>query len=111
LCDAAPCTAFGELLMTFDKKLTLKKLERGNGSTGYTEKASRTVWANVEDIGVTVKYSAASAGREAQLRAICHRKEAEGYTHAVYEGVTYRIDSTGAADNKRHIKLILAKGG
>ncbi len=97
--------------MTFNKKLRLVKLERQNGSGGFTEVSSRTIWANVRDIGVTTKYTAAAANREAQLQAICHRKEAEGYTHADYEGYRYRIESTGAADNDRHIKLILAKGG
>lgn len=97
--------------MTFNKKLRLVKLERQNGSGGFTEVSSRTIRANVRDIGVTTKYTAAAAKREAELQVICHRKEAEGYTHADYEGHRYRIESTGAADSDRHIKLILAKGG
>ena len=97
--------------MTFNKRIRLLKLVRQNGSGGYAETASRTIWANVRDIGVTTKFTAAAANKEAQLQVICHRAEAEGYTHAEYEGHRYRIESTGAADNERHIKLILAKGG
>lgn len=113
MCEADPCIAFGELLMTFDKKIRLIKLKRQNGSGGYTEEASRTIWANVRDIGVTVKYSAVAAGREAEIQVICHRAEynSDNFTHAEYDGMIYRIESTGASDTKMHIKLILAKGG
>lgn len=99
--------------MTFNKKLKLLKLERQNGSAGYAEKAAKTVWANIRDIGVTTKFSAAAAGREAEIQAVCHRNEFESdsFTHAEYCGIRYRIESTGAAENSRHIKLILAKGG
>ena len=99
--------------MTFNKKIKLLRLERQNGSNGYVEKSSKSVWANVRDIGVTTKYTAAAAGREAELQVICHRSEAEAdsFTHAEYGGKRYRIESRGAADNSRHIKLILAKGG
>ena len=97
--------------MTFDKKIRLLKLKRQNGSGGYTVEASKMIWANVRDIGVTTKYTAVAAGPDAELQVICHRREAEGYTHAEYGGNRYRIESTGAADNERHIKLILAKGG
>lgn len=99
--------------MTFNKKIKLLKLERKNGSAGYAEKSAKTVWANVRDIGVTTKYSAAAAGREAELQVICRRNEAESdsFTHVEYCGSRYRIESTGAAENSRHIKLILAKGG
>lgn len=99
--------------MTFDKKLRLIKLERQNGSGNYTEKAERTVWANVRDVSITMKYTAAAANRSAELTAICHRAEveAEKYTHAEYRGQRYRIESTGPADIESHIKLILAKGG
>ncbi|MDE7234376.1 MAG: hypothetical protein K2N29_04870, partial [Ruminiclostridium sp.] len=70
-----------------------------------------TVGYQEEFTELTTKYTAASANREAELQVICHRKEAEGYTHADYNGRRYRIESTGAAGNDRHIKLILAKGG
>lgn len=99
--------------MTFDKKLTLLLIEPSNGSGEDTVTRSWEVWANVRDIGVTVKYSAAAAGRIAEIQAICHRSEYEScnFTHAEYRGRRYRIESTGAADTPRHIKLILAKEG
>ena len=99
--------------MTFNKRITLLKLVTKNGGKGFEITAQRTVWAEVRDIGVTTKYTAAAAGREATLQTICHRKEyeAESYTHAEYSGKRYRIESTGAADNERHIRLIFAKGG
>ena len=97
--------------MTFDKKLTLLKITTQKGSGAQTVTATRTIWANVRDIGVTTKYTAVAAGKNAELQAICHRDEAKGYTHAEYLGARYKIESTGAADNDRHIKLILAKGG
>ena len=99
--------------MTFDKKIRLLKLKKQNGSGGYTEEASKSIWANVRDIGVTTKYTAVAAGRNAEIQAICHRSEfeADNYTHVEFKGKTYRVESTGAADTIRHIKLILAKGG
>ena len=99
--------------MTFNKRLALLFVEPANGSGEDTVTKQRNIWANVRDIGVTVKYTAASAGRTAELQAICHRSdyEADDYTHADFCGHRYRIESTGAADNDRHIKLILAKEG
>ncbi len=99
--------------MTFDKKITLLAIEPANGSGEDIVTQSWKIWANVRDIGVTVKYSAASAGRTAEIQAICHRSEFESFdfTHAEYKGRRYRIESTGAADTPRHIKLILAKEG
>ena len=97
--------------MTFNRKIRLLKLERQNGSGGYEVVASKYIWANVRDIGVTIKYSAVAAGHEAELQVICHRNDAKGFTHAEYDGCRYRIESTGAAENLRHVKLILAKGG
>lgn len=99
--------------MTFDKRITLLLIEPENGSGEDIVTQSCKIWANVRDIGVTVKYSAASAGRTAEIQAICHRSEYErfDFTHAEYRGRRYRIESTGAADTPRHIKLILAKEG
>ena len=99
--------------MTFDKKITLLLIEPGEDSGEETVTKSRYAWANIRDIGVTVKYSAASAGRLAELQAICHRSEYESgyYTHVDYKGHRYCVESTGAADTPRHIKLILAKEG
>lgn len=99
--------------MTFDKKLTLLLIEPSNGSGEDAVTVSQRIWANVHDIGVTVKYTAAAAGRTAEIQAICHRSEYERYdfTHAEYRGRRYRIDSTGAADTPRYIKLILVKEG
>ena len=99
--------------MTFNKKLRLIQLTRQNGKGGFSETASRVIWANVKDIGVKTKFAAAAANREATLQAICYRKDFEtaGYTHVDYNGHRYRIEDTGAADSVLHIKLILAKGG
>lgn len=99
--------------MTFNKRITLLKIAAQKGSGAQAVTASRTIWANVRDISITLKYSAASAGQNAELQAICHRAEAESehFTHADYLGERYRIESRGPADNERHIKLILAKGG
>ena len=99
--------------MTFDKRITLLLTETANGDGEEITVKSRKIWANVRDIGVTLKYSAVSAGRDAELQVICHRSEYEDayYNEAEYRGRRYRIDSTGAADTERHIKLILVKGG
>ncbi len=99
--------------MTFDKRITLLLIEPSNGNGEDVVTNSWKIWANVSDIGVTVKYSAAAAGRTAEIQAICHRDEYErfDFTHAEYRGRRYRIDSTGAADTPRHIKLILVKEG
>lgn len=95
--------------MTFKDRIKLLKLKRGTGSSGYSVECSRVIWAKVSDVGITTKLSAEAAGKSAELQAYCHRKEAEGFTHAEYKGVRYRIDSTGAADNERHIRMILTK--
>lgn len=99
--------------MTFDKKLNLLLIDPTNGSGENIVVNSRSIWGNVRDLGVTLKYSAVSAGRSAELQVICHRSEYESadFTHAEYRGQRYLIESTGAADTPRHIKLILAKEG
>lgn len=99
--------------MTLNKRITLLKLRRANGSGGYETAAEKKVYASVSDIGVTTKYTAVSAGREAELQAVVWRSEflKDSYTHIEYKGEKYRIDSTGRAENDRFIKLILAKGG
>ena len=98
--------------MTFNKKITLLKIVNQNGSGNQTVETSRVIRANVRDMGMTLKYSAVAAGQNAELQVICHRAEFAdtGYTHADVSGQRYRITGTGAADNERHIKLILAKG-
>lgn len=97
--------------MTFNKKINLLKLIQLNGAAGLVVSESKAVWADVRDIGVTTKFTAAAANRQAELQVICHRSEAEGFTHVEYDGCRYRIESTGSAGNDRHIKLIIAKAG
>lgn len=99
--------------MTFDKKIRLLKLKKQNGGNGYITVTFKDIWANVREVGVTTQYTAAAAGHNAELQAICHRAEYEtnSFTHAEYNGRCYHIERTGTADTDRHIKLMLEKGG
>ena len=97
--------------MTLNKKITLLKLRTQNGAGGFAVEKSLEVWANVSDIGVTTKFSAAAASKRAELQIICRRCEADGFTHVDYNGTRYKIESTGSIGNDRFIKLIIAKDG
>ena len=96
--------------MAFKSRIRLFTAISGKGSDGSTEFGSEYVWADVTDMGVTVKYAAAAAGYSAELQAIMYRREYKGQTHAEYNGKTYKISSTGRAENDLHIKLILSRG-
>lgn len=96
--------------MVFDRKITLQIRTQGYGTAGAQVTESCTVWASVTDMGVTTKYAAEAAGKQAELQAVMWRNEFKGYTHAVIDGTVYKINSTGRAENDLHIKLILARG-
>ena len=96
--------------MTFDRKITLQVHKQGYGTAGTQVVSSERVWANVSDMGVTTKYAAEAAGKQAELQAVMWRNEFKDYTHAVIDNVLYKIVSTGRAENDLHIKLILSRG-
>ncbi len=96
--------------MAFSEKITLCTVKEGLGASDPEVLDSTEVWANVADIGVTVKYAAEAAGISAELQAVMYRREYKGQTHARYRGVLYQISSTGRAANDLHIKLILTRG-
>lgn len=96
--------------MAFNNRLRLFTLICGKGSSPPTERDDARVWAEVTDIGVTTKYAAESAGYSAELQAVMYRREYGGQTHAEFNGVKYKISSTGRTENDLHIKLILSRG-
>lgn len=96
--------------MAFKSRLRLFTVISGMGSEASSEQSSKLIWADVTDIGVTTKYAATAAGYSAELQAIMYRREYGGQTHAEYNGVKYKISSTGRAENDLHIKLILSRG-
>lgn len=96
--------------MAFKNRLRLFTLICGQGNQPPQEQDDARVWAEVTDIGVTTKYAAEAAGSSAELQAIMYRREYGGQTHAEYNNVQYKINSTGRSENDLHIKLILTRG-
>ena len=96
--------------MKFNKKITLLTLEPQSGAGDYKETARATVWADISDVGVTTKLSGLSVGQDISFSAVMWRKEHKDYTHAIYDGVMYKIVETGSAKNPLHIKLLLERG-
>ncbi len=94
----------------FNKRIVLLALKPSEGRGEPAEIARATVWADISDIGVTTKLTALSAGEEVSFSMIMWRAEYNGYTHAEYGGVRYKIIETGAAANPLHIKLLLKRG-
>ena len=94
----------------FTDRLTLIKLKSSTGREEPALVSSAAVWARVSDVGVTTKYAALTAGQNISLSAVMRRAEFADYTHAEYNGVRYKIVSTGAAANTLHIKLMLERG-
>lgn len=92
------------------EKLTLIKITPGMGSQEDII-SRKKVWADVHEVGVSIKYRAQMASRKAELQAVVWRREYDDQTHAEIRGVKYRIEEIGRADNDLHLKLILAKGG
>lgn len=98
------------MINAFNKRLTLLTLEypAGRGEPQITDSA--TVWAYVSEVGTVTKMQALAVGIDISYTAVMHRNEFKGYTHAEYNGVRYKIVSTGAAENSLHIKLSLERG-
>lgn len=91
------------------KKIKLLTLTPQNGSAELVRQNEKTVWAEVGNIGVTTKFSAMAAGKEAELQLIIWRSEYGGQTHVEVNGVVYKITETGAADNNLRVKLLLGR--
>ncbi|MCM1055943.1 MAG: hypothetical protein NC394_10535 [Bacteroides sp.] len=91
------------------KKIRLLTMTPQNGSAELVKQNEKTVWAEVGDIGVTTKFSAASAGKTAELQLTLWRSEYGGQSHAEVNGTVYKISECGAADNDLRIKLILGR--
>lgn len=96
--------------MAFKSRIRLFTVINGKGSEPSEEQGNKIVWADVNDIGVTTKYSAEAAGYSAELQVLMYRREYSGQTHAEYNGIKYKISSSGRAENDLHIKLILSRG-
>lgn len=91
------------------KKIKLLTLLPQNGSAELVKQNEKLIWAEVNNIGVTTKFSAMSAGKEAELQLIVWGSEYNGQTHAEVNGVTYKITETGATDNGLRLKLLLGR--
>ena len=97
--------------MTFNKKIKLQTLKKKTGSAGgYDIIASADAWCEFTDIGSTIIFQALSAGITVTKQAIMWRKEFKSYTHAIIDGVQYKIEQTARADSDLHIKLVLSRG-
>lgn len=92
------------------QKLTLLKIKSGQGNKPDTTEAQKTVWAEIDDMGITAKYAARQANRKAELQVVMWRREyTEHFTHADFSGGRYRIEDTGRAKSDLQIKLTLAR--
>lgn len=91
------------------KKIKLLTLAPQNGSAELVRQNEKIIWAEVGNIGVTTKFSAMAAGKEAELQLIIWRSEYGGQTHAEVNGSIYKISECGAADNDLRVKLLLGR--
>lgn len=99
-------------MMKFNQRIALLKILPSNGRADPVIASEVMVWADVNDVGVTTKYTALQAGAEVTLQAEMWRKEFEkdDYTHVDYRGKRYKISQTGRTKNDLHIKLTLERG-
>ena len=91
------------------KKIKLLTMTPQNGTAELVRQNEKTVWAEVGNIGVTTKFSAMSAGKEAEMQLIVWRSEYGGQTHVEVNGTLYKITETGATDNDLRVKLLLGR--
>lgn len=91
------------------KKIKLLTMTPQNGTAELVKQNEKTVWAEMGNICVTTKFSAMSAGKEAETQLIVWRSEYEGQTHAEVNGTVYKITETGATDNDLRLKLLLGR--
>lgn len=96
--------------MCFNRRLTLLTLVYPPGRAAPEVTDQATVWADVSEPGTVTKFQGLAAGVDVSLTAVMWRREFRNFTHAEYQGVRYRIISTGAAANPLHIKLSLGRG-
>ncbi len=91
------------------KKIKLLTLLPKNGSAELVKQNEKLIWAEIGNMGVTTKFAAMSAGKEAELQLVVWGSEYNGQTHAEVNGITYKITETGAADNGLRLKLLLGR--
>lgn len=97
--------------MTFNKKITLQNQKKKTGSSGgYDIVATADIWCEYVDVGSMVAFSALSAGITVTKQATMWRSEFKDYTHAIIDGVQYKIAQTARAKNDLHIKLLVSRG-
>lgn len=90
-------------------RLILFNITPGRGNTPSVESGMRPVWADVNMVGVVTQYNAQSAGKKVELSAVMWAKSYQNETHAEYNGIKYKVDSVGPAENDMKIKLILTR--
>lgn len=91
------------------KKIKLLTLLPKNGSAELVKQNEKLIWAEIGNIGVTTKFAAMSAGKEAELQLVVWGSEYNGQTHAEINGIIYKITETGTTDNGLRIKLLLGR--
>lgn len=97
--------------MAFDKKVTLQILKKKTGSSGgYDIIATADVWCDYDDIGSMVAFSALAAGVTVTKQITMWKNEFKDYTHAIVDGVQYKVNQTAKTKNPLHFKLLLVRG-
>lgn len=83
----------------------------GKGSQPHAITSERQIGCNISQPGAKMQYTARSANYSAERQLVMWRDEYGGENRVRIGNDTYRVELTGPADNKLHIKLMLAKEG
>lgn len=98
--------------MELNKIIVLQKI---NASAGYGGRGSIAVSANcyayVEEPSLSFKAALSAGGISVSLIVHLWRHEwvKQHYTHAVIDGVLYRIENAGSSVNDNFVKLVLVR--
>lgn len=81
----------------------------GRGISQSQDTPKRTVWADLYLAGIKTQTSMLAVNKSAEYVAEIWKKSYQNESHAVIDGVTYKVESVLPAKDKLRIKLLLAR--
>lgn len=98
-------------ITVFNKNLQLQRWKTQQGRGGTVVVATRLVRASIRQPTVTFALKAEAAGRTVDMIATIRLNDflADKWTHAEFEGVTYRIEGVNAAEKDMFVRLALKR--
>ncbi len=97
--------------MSFIDKAYIFSEKAGKGSQPPTVTAEKEISCEISQPGAKMQYTARSANYSAERQLVMWRDEYDGENRVRIGSERYRVELTGPAKNKLHIKLMLAKEG